>query len=167
MENQKVIKVFLVDDDELFSNTLKKYLKDECFPVPEISTFATGEKCIERMIEKPDVVILDYFLNAKEIEAMNGLGVLKVLTSAYPALPVIMLSSQDNVELAVEMINNGAYDYVTKSESAFIRIKNLVDKISAGIFLRNELDRKVMFYKIVNLIVIILIVFLFIISRYI
>ncbi len=161
------IKVFFVDDDEAFREPLKKYIEQECFPLVKIQTFETGEDCLKAMEDLPDMVILDFFLNSNVKEAMNGLGILKLITSKYPSIPVIMLSSQDDVTTAVQMINNGAFDYVTKSSSAFVKIKNLIENIANTKNSNLELQRKVTFYKTINLIVIILLVLLFIITHYI
>ena len=166
MRTSANIKVFFVDDDEAFREPLKKYLERECFPLVSIKTFETGEDCLKAMDEMPDMVILDFFLNNRIKEAMNGLGILKLLSSKYPNIPVIMLSSQDDVSIAVQMINSGAFDYVTKSASAFVRIKNLIENIANNKNSNIELKRKVSIYKTINLIVIILLILLFIITRY-
>ncbi len=167
MKTQANIKVFFVDDDEAFREPLKKYLEQECFPLASIKTFETGEECLNAMEENPDLVILDFFLNSRIKEAMNGLGILKLITSKYPSVPVIMLSSQDDVSTAVQMINNGAFDYVTKSSSAFVKIKNLIENVANNKNSKLILLRKVSFYKTINLIVIIILILLFIITHYI
>ncbi len=60
-ENEKKIKIFLVDDDAVFLKSLEiEFLQHADF---DIETFATGELCLENLSHNPDVIILDYHLD--------------------------------------------------------------------------------------------------------
>ena len=52
-----------------------------------------------------------------------------------------MLSGQDNLEIAVDSIKYGARDYVIKNESAFVRMKQIVNNIIENIYLKKDLKR--------------------------
>ncbi len=84
---------------------------------------------------KPQVVILDYFLDSKLAYAWNGLTILRQIKKLNPKTKVIMLSSQDSLDTAVKCIDNGSFDYITISESAFVKInfalKNIFDDIKS------------------------------------
>ena len=54
---------------------------------------------------------------------MNGIETLDKIRSLNPFIPVIMLSSQDKIEVAVDCMKHKAFDYVVKSETAFIRLQ--------------------------------------------
>ena len=120
MINEK-IKVYLVDDDALFLKSLEiDFLHHADFSV---ETFATGESCIKQLANKPDVVILDYHLDSINKNAMNGIETLDRIKSINPEIPVIMLSSQDKIDVAISCMHHHAFDYVVKSETAFLRLQ--------------------------------------------
>lgn len=121
------IKLFLVDDDALFLKSLEiEFLEHADF---EIETFPTGEKCLENLNHYPDVIILDYHLNGIDKNAMNGLEVLDKIKEYNPDIPVVMLSSQDKIEVAINCMHHRAFDYVVKSETAFMRLQKIITTI--------------------------------------
>jgi two-component system, OmpR family, response regulator len=127
MQNENKIKLFLVDDDAVFLKSLQiDFLENADF---EIHTFSTGELCIENLNENPDVIILDYHLDGINKGAMNGLEALDKIKKINDEIPVIMLSSQDKIDVAVKCIHHKATDYVVKSETAFLRLKQIITKV--------------------------------------
>lgn len=118
-------KVFIVDDEPLLTEMLHDDIKNH-FPAIEVETFPTGEACIKRLNQQPDLVILDYYLNSKEQEASNGIDILKEIKNINKSLPVIMLSSQTSYGTAAQTIAYGAIHYVIKGESAFGEIRKLI-----------------------------------------
>ena len=127
MLNEKKIKLFLVDDDALFLKSLQiEFMESANF---EIQTFSTGELCLENLNENPDVIILDYHLDGIKKGAMNGLEVLDKIKLFNDQIPVIMLSSQDKIDVAIKCIHHKAADYVVKSETAFLRLKQIITKV--------------------------------------
>jgi DNA-binding NtrC family response regulator len=134
------IKIFLVDDDALFLKSLEiEFLQHADISV---ETFATGEFCIKNLSHKPDVVVLDYFLDGVDKTAMDGIETLDKIKAYNPAIPVVMLSSQDKIEVAVECMHHKAFDYVVKSETAFIRLQ----KIITSIFHYQKIEKELSWY---------------------
>lgn len=126
MKEQKA-KIFLVDDDAVFLKLLEiEFLAYEGFT---IDTFATGELCLESLSHHPDVIILDYHLDGIDSTAMNGLQTLDKIKTLDPAIPVVMLSSQDEIDVAINCMHHKAFDYVVKSETAFLRLQNIISTI--------------------------------------
>ena len=127
MKNPTKIKLFLVDDDALFLKSLEiEFLQNADF---EVETFATGELCIANLSHHPDVIILDYHLDGIDKNAMNGLETLDSIKEKMPATPVVMLSSQDKIDVAINCMHHQAFDYVVKSETAFVRLQKNIDFI--------------------------------------
>jgi DNA-binding NtrC family response regulator len=125
--NENKIKLFLVDDDAVFLKLLEiQFLENANF---EIETFATGELCIENLHKRPDIVILDFHLDGIVSNAINGLQTLNKIKEFDSNIPVIMLSSQDKIEVAVSCMHHKAFDYVVKSETAFLRLKKIISRI--------------------------------------
>ncbi len=138
MQNPKKIKIFLVDDDALFLKSLEiQFLDNADF---DIETFPTGELCIENLHKNPDVIILDYHLDGIDKNAMNGLKTLDKIKISNIEIPVIMLSSQDKIEVAVSCMHHKAFDYVVKSETAFVRLQKIITAIFKYQKMENELN---------------------------
>jgi len=128
MSNEKKIKLFLVDDDALYLKVLEiELLQNDNFI---LETFATGEMCLANLYQKPDVIILDYYLDSFDKNAMNGIQVLDEIKSINPDIPVVMLSSQDKIEVAINCMHHNAFDYIVKSETAFVRLRKAISTIT-------------------------------------
>lgn len=140
MKNDNKIKLFLVDDDAVFLKSLEiQFLDHADF---EIETFPTGEMCLANISKNPDIVILDFHLNGIDKSAINGLQTLDEIKKTNPEIPVIILSSQDKIDVAVQCIHHDAFDYVVKSETAFVRLQ----KIITSIFEYNKLKKELNWY---------------------
>ena len=127
MNDKSKIKLFLVDDDALFLKSLEiEFLDHADFT---IETFSTGELCLENLSHNPDVIILDYLLDGIVPNAMNGIETLDKIKAVNPEIPVVMLSSQDKIEVAINCMHHKAFDYIVKSETAFMRLQKVIDII--------------------------------------
>jgi two-component system, OmpR family, response regulator len=138
--NKEKIKLFLVDDDAVFLKLLKIELMENADFA--IETFATGEHCMESLSHTPDVIILDYHLDGIDENAMNGLVTLDKIKAFNPDIPVVMLSSQDKIDVAINCMHHRAFDYVVKSETAFIRLQ----KIITTIFRYKKMEKELSWY---------------------
>jgi len=127
MKNENKIKLFLVDDDAVFLKLLD--IEFKLHVDFNIETYATGELCIENLFHNPDIIILDYLLNGIDQNAINGIETLDKIKAYNPDIPVIMLSAQDKIEVAVNCMHHRAFDYVVKSETAFMRLQNIITTI--------------------------------------
>lgn len=116
--------IFIVEDDNAFAKLTQNELNRLGYT--HIRIFSNGEDCIEHIREKPDIVLLDYALSHTGID---GLEVLKEIVKYSPQTSVIMLTAYDKLEIAIDSIKAGAYDYVLKTDTAFERIANLIRKI--------------------------------------
>lgn len=140
MKNENQIKLFLVDDDALFLKALEiEFLQHADFA---IETFATGELCLQQLSKNPDVVILDYHLDGIDKNAMNGLETLDKIKAYNSDIPVVMLSSQDSIDIAVNCMHHRAFDYVVKSETSFMRLQ----KIITSIFSYKKMEKELSWY---------------------
>ena len=127
MNIENKIKIFLVDDDALFLKSLEiEFLQHADFA---IETFTTGELCMENLSHNPDVIILDYHLDGIDKNAMNGIETLDQIKASNPGISVVMLSSQDKIDVAVNCMHHKAFDYIVKSETAFLRLQKTITTI--------------------------------------
>jgi len=138
--NKEKIKLFLVDDDALFLKSLEiEFMQHADFA---IETFVTGELCIDQLSHAPDVIILDYLLDGIDKNAINGIDTLDKIRAINPDIPVVMLSAQDKIEVAVNCMHHSAFDYVVKSETAFFRLQ----KIITNIFRYKKMEKELNWY---------------------
>ncbi|MCX6220772.1 MAG: response regulator [Bacteroidia bacterium] len=127
MTDRKKIKLFLVDDDVMYLKLLEiEFLQHADFV---IETYPTGELCVANLSNHPDIIVLDYHLDGVNETAMNGIETLDRIKKFNPDIPVIMLSSQDKIEVAVDCMLHMASDYVVKSETAFVRMQKTIGTI--------------------------------------
>lgn len=120
--------IFLVDDEPIQNEMLKDYIGDR-FPY-KIKTFESGEDALKEMNLDPAIAVLDFHLNSHLPDAKNGVEVLKMMKEMNPNTQVIMLSGQDKLEVAIDSMKYGAYDYVIKGETAFSRMENILNNIN-------------------------------------
>ena len=126
MKTEK-IKLFLVDDDALFLKSLEiEFLEHADFV---IETYATGELCMENLSHSPDVIILDYHLDGIDKNAMNGVQTLDKIKAFNPDIPVVMLSCQNKIEVAINCLHHRAFDYVVKNDTGFVSLQKVIVNI--------------------------------------
>jgi len=139
MKNEK-IKLFLVDDDAFYLKSLEiDFLQRADFC---IETFTTGEQCLENLSHNPDIIVLDYYLDSIDKTAINGIQTLDKIKAINSDIPVVMLSSQDKIDVAIECMHHRAFDYVVKSETAFMRLQ----KIITTIFKYKKMEKELIWY---------------------
>lgn len=99
--------IFIVDDELAISKLLSYWVKEKW--KYDIEVFNNGEDVLKRLSAKPDLILLDIML-----PGMNGIDILKKVKQYDENLPVIILSAQGSIEVAVEALKYGAFDYFPK-----------------------------------------------------
>lgn len=99
--------IFIVDDEASLLKMLTHWVQNQWGYNTKV--FSTGLDALNNLSDNPDMVLLDIML-----PDINGLEVLTKIKQKNPSLPVIMLSAQGNIEVALESIRMGAYDYFPK-----------------------------------------------------
>lgn len=127
-------KIFLVEDDDFYGRLLKHHLSLN--PDYEVELFKSGKEVLENLYKKPNVISLDYTLPDK-----SGAEVLREIKKQYPDIPVIIVSGQEDITTAVNLLKEGAYDYIVKDKDTKDRIWNTIMHIRENVKLKDELDR--------------------------
>jgi DNA-binding NtrC family response regulator len=112
--------IFIVEDNPVYNKLVVNYLNSKKFN--RIESFLSGEECMKNIGMQPDIIIQDYLL-----EGMNGIEVLKATKKIHPQIEFIFLSGQDSVDVAINTMKHGAYDYIVKDQMA---LKKMADKIT-------------------------------------
>jgi|GEM_PF-1460939 len=108
-----MIKIILVDDQDLFRKLLQEWLKEED-ELEIVGTANNGQQAINKVEElKPDVVIMDV-----EMPEMDGITATKIIRERFPETKVIVLSSHDEDVYLTKALRAGAKGYILKNNSA-------------------------------------------------
>lgn len=129
-----LLKIFIVEDDKATARMLEYYLSLN--PDNEVEVFHNGKDCLANLNKEPDVICLDYFLPNE-----NGEDILKKIKSVKPEVPVIIVSAQQEVSIAVDLLRKGAYDYLVKSEDVKERLWRLVNQIRENQSLSKQIKK--------------------------
>ncbi len=121
------IKLFLVDDDAVFLKLMEiELLQNLEF---DVETYSSGELCMASIAHNPDIIILDYNLDGMDKNAMNGIETLNKIKAYNRDIQVVMLSSQNNIDVAIDSVHQRAVEYVVKSNTSFLRIEKIIAAI--------------------------------------
>jgi DNA-binding NtrC family response regulator len=126
-------KLFIVEDDPFYGKLLKRHI--ELNPDNEVSLFNNGKDCLNNIHHQPDLVLLDYGL-----PDLSGYEVMKKIHIEYPNLPVVIVSGQEDVKTALDLLKEGAYDYFVKDDDTKDRVWNLINKLREKEQLKTEID---------------------------
>ena len=130
--DEKPFKIFVVEDDEWYNRLLVHNLSLN--PDYVIESFSNGKDCLNNLDKNPDVVTLDY-----RLPDMQGLEILKRIKAENEEIQVILISEQDEIDVVVELLKFGAYDYIVKSRDIRERLLNTVQNIRNGVSLKKEI----------------------------
>lgn len=133
MYEKDPVKVFVVEDDPAYTKFLKYVLGLN--PDYEVEFFTTGKECIDNLHKGPAVITLDYSL-----PDMPGEKVLSQIKAHDPNINVIIISAQEKIGTAVELLKLGAYDYIAKDEETKDRVLNSINNARNKSSLIKEID---------------------------
>ncbi len=133
---KQVKTIFIVDDDPMQSSMLQDYLSK--YSTFNVHVYSSGEECLKNLALEPQIIFLDYNFDKAGKNAMDGVDILKEIKAQKPLTEVVMFSGQDRIEVAVNTMKYGAFDYIVKSESAFHRAENVIFNIIKRMKLQGE-----------------------------
>ncbi|MDC0584262.1 response regulator [Bacteroidales bacterium] len=112
----------MLSDNKAYNKLITQFLKSKGFK--NIKNFYNGEEGIAHLNLKPKIFIQDF-----DMGVMNGLDVLKEAKKIDDKIEFIFLSGQNSIEIAVEILKYGAFDYIIKDESAQTNLYNRLKKL--------------------------------------
>jgi DNA-binding NtrC family response regulator len=120
MENSRLLRIFLVDDDPFCLSLYSQFLKN--LGQTDVHLFSDSVDCVNGLPLQPDLVILDY-----QLGQVNGLETLKKIKLVDPNALVVFISGEEDVSVAVNALKYGAIDYLTKTEITEMRLNAVLD----------------------------------------
>ncbi len=124
-------KIFVVEDDRILARRMAYEL--EMNPDFEVEMFYDGESFLKRLNESPDAITLDYLL-----PDTTGAEVLIKILSYNPAIPVLIISGQKDIVTALNLMKEGAYDYLVKSDDMIKKLRNIMSNIQEKVMLQRK-----------------------------
>ena len=123
-----------MEDDAWYSKYLNYQLSLN--PDYEVKVFNDAKSFLAAMHELPDIITLDY-----NLPDMNGSEILRKIKAISPDTNVIIISGQEDIQTAINLLKDGAYDYITKDDNTKNRIFNIISHIRDNIGLKQELNQ--------------------------
>lgn len=134
MHEPETIRIFVIEDDPVYTKFLQYVLGLN--PDFEVTCFSTGKEFLQQLHRRPAIVTLDYAL-----PDVPGETVLRQIREFDPDIPVIVVSAQERIRTAVELLKAGAFDYISKDDDAKDRILNSIQNALQKSTLLREIGR--------------------------
>ena len=126
--------IFIVEDDRFYGQYLKQYLSSN--PDYDIKLFLTGKEFMGELHKKPDLVTLDY-----DLPDINGAVILKKIRQTSPDTKVIIVSGQKDISTALDLLKDGANDYIVKEQDSRSRLWNVILRIRENQVLKSQVEQ--------------------------
>jgi DNA-binding NtrC family response regulator len=137
MEKNNKTTIFLVEDNEMFAETLAISLQNQGFIV---HSFRSGEQMISSWEDDPDIILLDYYIESPLGYAMNGEKILRFIRRITKNLPVVMLTSNSDIGEATSLLKQGAVDFIVKDDELVPNLEQTLKQILESVKLRQEMN---------------------------
>jgi two-component system, NtrC family, response regulator AtoC len=141
--------IFVVEDSDWYNRLLVHHLTKN--PDFQVKSFFTGKDLLGSLHERPDVITLDY-----RLPDIKGSDLLKKIRDFDDRIEMIVISEQDDIQTAVDLLKEGAFDYLVKNEEISERLHNAIGNIrkNAGLkkrirVLEQEVEKKYGFEKVI------------------
>src|ERR1700741_3576854 len=134
MAKDQKFKIYIVEDDDWYRELLVHMASLN--PDFEVKSFSCAKDLYKVLNENPDVISLDFLLPDSE-----GLQTLNYIKNYNPDIEVIIVSEQDKIDTALELLKAGAYDYLTKSPGTNERYINTLNNIFKNKTLKKQISR--------------------------
>jgi DNA-binding NtrC family response regulator len=126
-------RIFIVEDDPWYGEILTYHLSLN--PDYLVTRFETGKECLANMHLKPDLITIDFSL-----PDIKGDELYKKIKDSNSQLPVIFISSQEQISVAVNLLKMGVSDYLVKDEATKDLLWNSIIRIRETQSLKNEVE---------------------------
>ena len=130
--NEKGFTIFIAEDDAWFNKMLTHQMSLN--PDFIVKSFMDGSSVLKAMNEQPDLVTIDY-----RLPDIKGDELLKEIKKVRPETEIIVISEQDEIEVAVDLLKLGAADYIVKSKDMQQRLRAIINNVREKNAMRSEI----------------------------
>ena len=117
------LRIYLVDDDPYCRGLMEHAVRNYGFH--DVHLFDNGAACLDALTEEPDLIFLDQMMGS-----VSGTDALRAIKRFNPDTYVVLVSGQSKLQVAVDALKLGAFDYVVKDEHLGERLVAVLDKIA-------------------------------------
>jgi DNA-binding NtrC family response regulator len=128
-----VFKIFIVEDDPWYAQILKHHLIMN--PDYEVTIFSNGKSCLEQLHLKPNAITIDFHL-----PDMTGEQLIDKIKAINNQIPLIVISGQEEISVAVDLLKKGISDYIIKNDNTKTFVWNALLKISENQQLKDQVE---------------------------
>ena len=129
--SREAVTIFVVDDDVVYCSSIAHYLSLN--PDYKVKTFFSAKDFINNLHDKPDIVTLDYSL-----PDMKGDAALSQVIEASPETKTIVISGQEDIQVAIDLFKKGVHDYIVKNADTQQRLWMAIQNLRETIELKKE-----------------------------
>jgi DNA-binding NtrC family response regulator len=135
LENRTIVKsarplnIFILNHNVDVAGKLRKYLMHRFGDMVNISLFFNSRSLLRMIDNHVDMVVVDDYLKGPGGSGKPGVEVLKKIKEEHPHTEVVILSSHEDVGLAIEALKSGAKEFILDKRGAFHRIRVIVDQM--------------------------------------
>lgn len=126
-------RIFVVDDDRHYSRLLSYRLQKA--DDHDVRVYSSGEELLDNLDDDPHLILLDIMM-----PGIGGIDALKQVGKRKPHVPVVMVSAQGAIEVAVDAMKLGAYDYITKGQDDLVKLDTVVRNVREKVAMERELE---------------------------
>lgn len=131
--NERPFTIYVIEDDPWYNKLLVHELSLN--PDYVVKSFFSAKDLLAHLEDAPDVITLDY-----RLPDGKGEDVLQKIKNHNAGIEVIVISEQENIETAVELLRLGAYDYIVKQKDIREKLLNTVNNIRKNSQLKKRID---------------------------
>lgn len=131
--NNSQFKIYIVEDDPWYGQILRHHLSMN--PDYLLEIFTSAKDLLNSLYHKPDLICMDFGL-----PDMKGDKLLKEIQARNKQIPVIVISAQEEISVAVELLKAGARDYIIKDDHTKEQLWKSILHIRENIHLRQEVE---------------------------
>ncbi len=147
---KKNLNIFVVEDDKWFADMLSYQINLNSDYSVEV--YNSGKSLLQNLYKNPDIITLDYSL-----PDYKGETLLKKIKKTKPDIPVVIVSGQEDITTAINLLKEGAYDYIVKNDETKERLWNVLKNIRDNLtlkaeneLLRSDISKKYNFTNIIK-----------------
>lgn len=132
MASSDSYKIFVVEDDQWYNNFLQYTISLN--PEYSVQTFFNAKDCLANLHKKPDLITVDY-----SMPDTNGEELIRKIKDQNPDVNIIVISGQEDVQTAVQLLKLGVFDYIIKDEDTKHRLLNSIQNARTNQSLKQEI----------------------------
>lgn len=130
---REAIRIFVVDDDEIYVARLSYYLSLN--PEYQVRKFHSAKALLSALHEKPEIITLDY-----SMPDVNGDALLSQVKELSPETQVIIISGQEDIKVAIDLFKKGVHDYIVKDADTEQRLWMAIQNLRENLALKKEVE---------------------------